>query len=306
MEDLVLTTLDAIENHLNTLVTTLTASSTLSAGPAIAQSLLVDDNSLTIALAQLKRHQDNYKRILELQAEAAKLDEQIKDVVRNCGDLRREVRDIDKFILQELDEEYSAPEIDLKTLLSFSSRISKHNAAASREANADAIRRKLEARPRREHSPGRRNGTNDLDDPKEPNIPEATRNDLAMLDQAVAAERAAKGMAFPNAENLRKGDLGHLQMLRETSGGEDKVDQVIEELLRSEASGGDRTVDQISLDESAPKAPVSLLPAPTTIREQSTRMRRESMNQQPSQSGPQASAPPKPISLALYDEEDSE
>ena len=314
MEDIVLTPLDAIETHLNALVNTLTTSSTFSAAPAIAQSLLADDDSLTLALAQLKRHQDNYRRILELQAEAAKLEEQLRDIVRTCGDLRREVRDISPASLEGSDKEDSQAEVDYKTLLSFAARIGKHNAAASREADAESLRRKLEARQRRERSPinrNRINGTssevqNDGSSEVLANIPEASRHDLAMLDRAVAAERAAKGMAFPNAEILRTGELGHLQVLRETQGGDEKVDELVEEMLEAEAGGTGRTGEQKAADDGGLRPAATVPPARTTVHERPMKIRAESISQQSRQSGPPATEPPRKINLALFDEEDSD
>ena len=261
----VLTPLNALETSFTNLLTSLTITPTYSAAPSATQSLLAADTSLTSALQALYTHQQNYSRILHLRAEASRLEEQIKSTIRTCVDLRKEIGDIHPNILSYSDsDDESDPEaedgrdIDYQTLLSFASKIGKHNTAAAKEAEEDSIRRLIEARKGQDKStasaaapqmngithtataPGATGtGTEAATSTTAGNVNgEITSQTLNLipqherewLDAEAAMARARSGMAFPAAENLRKGALGRLQWIRE-QGGEEAVDEEVDRLI---------------------------------------------------------------------------
>src|SRR5947207_108606 len=83
-----------LEASLSTLLTSLTTTPTCSTAPAASNALLAADDALTHSLTTLKKHQQNYARILHLRAEATRLENQIKSIIRTCGELRSEIGEI--------------------------------------------------------------------------------------------------------------------------------------------------------------------------------------------------------------------
>lgn len=238
MDKVVLTSLDALEASLNALLTSLTTTPTLSTAPAASNALLTADDALTTSLTTLKQHQQNYARILRLRAEATRLEDQIKSIVRTCGELRTEIGGIHPSILddssEDEDQEGQQQDVDYRTLLSFARRIGKHNTQAAREAEEESIRRTQKAKERTAAAASRpaTNGTVMLSATENPSelgniIPD---NERAWLNETVIATRAAQGMAFPAAERLKLGMLGRLQYARE-QGGEEAVEREIERLM---------------------------------------------------------------------------
>lgn len=253
----VLTPLNALEASFTTLLTSLTTTPTYSAAPAATQSLLTADTSLTSALAALYTHQQNHVRILHLRAEASRLEEQIRNTIRTCVELRKEIGNIHPSILSHSDsddesdsEAEDGRDVDYHTLLSFASKIGKHNAAAAKEAEEESIRRLVEARKEKDKSAASvaapqtnghtsapvatttantttANGDGEMASQSLNLIPQHERD---WLDAEAAMARARSGMAFPAAENLRKGALGRLQWIRE-QGGEEAVDKEIGRLV---------------------------------------------------------------------------
>jgi hypothetical protein len=200
--------------------------------------LLTADDALTTSLTTLKQHQQNYARILHLRAEATRLEDQIKSIVRTCGELRAEIGGIHPSILddssEDEDQEGLQQDVDYRTLLSFARRIGKHNTQAAREAEEESIRRSQKAKERDAAAASRpaTNGTVMLSATENPSelgniIPD---NERAWLNETVIATRAAQGMAFPAAERLKLGMLGRLQYARE-QGGEEAVEREIERLM---------------------------------------------------------------------------
>jgi Vitamin-D-receptor interacting Mediator subunit 4 len=310
MDELVITPLDALEASLGTLLTTLTTTPTFSTAPAASTALLAADDALTSSLTALKEHQQNYARILHLRAEATRLEDQIKSIIRTCGELRNEIGAIHPSILEDSSEdedgEGQQEDVDYKTLLSFARRIGKYNARAAREAEEDSIRRRQDAKERAT-APSRpaANG----------NVPPVTTettsgmgniipdNERTWLNETAVAARAAQGMAFPAAERLRLGMLGQLQYARE-QGGEESVEREIERLM-----GG-------SLDEeTAPQATIE----PEAISIHATEMRRQAQAQAQAQAPTNASTsnarpqrPPErkrsvaPLNLDLWNEDEDD
>jgi hypothetical protein len=237
MDKVVLTSLDALEASLNALLTSLTTTPTFSTTPTASNALLTADDALTTSLTTLKQHQQNYARILHLRAEATRLEDQIKSIVRTCGELRAEIGGIHPSILDDSsddeDQEGQQQDVDYRTLLSFARRIGKHNTQAAREAEEESIRRSQKAKERAAAaSRPATNGTVMLSATEDPSelgniIPD---NERAWLNETVIATRAAQGMAFPAAERLKLGMLGRLQYARE-QGGEEAVEREIERLM---------------------------------------------------------------------------
>ncbi|KAL2434344.1 hypothetical protein ABEF95_000525 [Exophiala dermatitidis] len=229
MDSVVLAPLDSLESHLNSLITSLTQTNTFTNAPQIARDLVSDDDNLTASLNFLQRHQQNYARILNLRAEVVNLQEQLRDTIRQCVALRQEIGHIHPSILDSLDSDADdaeadqdtdtkVAEVDYQTLLSFAARIGKHNAAAAREAEAEAIRRKIAARNKTStttttngvgsDSVGGKGDANE-------NATAETEAELERINNTIALTRAQMGMAFPDANLLRVGALGQLQLLRE-------------------------------------------------------------------------------------------
>ncbi|KAL6246676.1 hypothetical protein RBB50_005983 [Rhinocladiella similis] len=232
MDSLVLNPLSSIENHLNALVANLTQTNTFANAPQLAKDLVTDDDNLSSALTLLRKHQQNYARLLNLRAEVEDLQTQLQDTVRRSVAFREEILQIHPSILDDSDEEDDdtenhVAEIDYHTLLAFAARIGKHNAAAAREAEAEAVRRKVAAK--REAVNGAADG--------EENATAETEAELERINNTVAQTRAQMGMAFPDANLLRVGALGQLQLYqeRQASAGanvQDALDIEVERLVR--------------------------------------------------------------------------
>ncbi|KIW18491.1 hypothetical protein PV08_02779 [Exophiala spinifera] len=232
MDSLVLSPLNSIENHLNALVANLTQTNTFNNAPPLAKDLVTDDDNLSASLTLLRKHQQNYARLLNLRAEVEDLQTQLQDTIRRSVAFREEILQIHPAILDDSDdeedsEENHVAEIDYHTLLAFAARIGKHNAAAAREAEAEAVRRKVAAK--REAANGAVDG--------EENATAETEAELERINNTVAQTRAQMGMSFPDANLLRVGALGQLQLYQErqaAAGGntQDALDREVERLVR--------------------------------------------------------------------------
>ncbi|KAK2749399.1 hypothetical protein FQN57_006331 [Myotisia sp. PD_48] len=168
----ILTPLSSLETKLNALLTSITSTPTAAGATAATISLLETDDALTNALQTLRIHQGNYAKILRLRAEASNLEERVREIVRQVGDLSDEIsasayadgseddedqdelldigdgvqgRDVamagtdselagDRYIAAQ--SQHHNNEVDYKLLLGFARRISKYNS----EAAADATR----------------------------------------------------------------------------------------------------------------------------------------------------------------------
>jgi Vitamin-D-receptor interacting Mediator subunit 4 len=260
MAEQVLAPLTSIEISFNSLLTTLTTTPTYSAAPATTHQLLTADTELTSALQTLHTHQKNYTRILNLRAEAERLEEQIRSTIRTCVDLRKEIGDIHPSILsysgsEDSDDEAldgGAKEVDYKTLLSFAAKLGKFNAAAAKEVEEESTRRVIEARKRELRNAPKVNG-------KAPATAEAGTGEGASqdliphgekewLDAESAMARARSGMAFPPAERLRLGMLGRLQWVREQQGGEEAVEREVARLLAESEGRGIQGIQEDQKD----------------------------------------------------------
>jgi Vitamin-D-receptor interacting Mediator subunit 4 len=276
--------LNHLESSLNQLITSLTTSPTYSAALSTTQSLLTADDSLTSALQTLHTHQKNYARILQLRADASRLEDSIKSTIRTCVDLRSEIGSIHPSILSrsEDDSDDSGVEIeegrdagkgdvDYHTLLSFASKIGKHNTAAAKEAEQESVRRLTKARKEGAKTTTTANAEEPKTNGNTPAQPTASSPNAATnggpasqdlippgerdwLDAEAAMARARSGMAFPAAENLRKGMLGRLQWVREQQGGEDAVEREVERMI-AEAEGRPVTRQEGAVEPAGENAP---------------------------------------------------
>jgi hypothetical protein len=246
MEALVLDPLNSIETHLDSLITALAQTNTFANAPQIAKDLVTDDDNLTTSLTLLQRHQQNYARILELRTEVEELQSQLKDTIRGCVSFRQEIVQVHPSILdssddEEEDQDTNVSEIDYHTLLAFAARIGKHNAAAAREAEAEAVRRKVAAK---------NNPANGVSDGGTENPTAETEAELERINNTVAQTRAQMGMAFPDANILRIGALGQLQLLQEKQAGtgtnvQETVEREVERLVRESEAVADPVVERV-------------------------------------------------------------
>ncbi|KIW66145.1 hypothetical protein PV04_08347 [Phialophora macrospora] len=282
MDSLILSPLDNIETHLTALITTLTQTNTFSNAPQLAKDLLADDDDLASALALLQRHQQNYARILNLREEVASLQEQLKDTVRKCVAFKTEIGAINPSIVDEDSEDedednQSGPvsEVDYHTLLMFAARIGKHNTIAAKEAETEAVRRKIAAKnasaaaavngaqPATEPLATQDTATATAEGPDGEsgigNNTVETTAELSRIDNAIAIDRARMGMSFPDGPTLRMGALGQLQLFREQQGqhfsggvrNEDESAKLVEEAVEREVGRMVRETEDIAPEEKA-------------------------------------------------------
>lgn len=312
METEVLTPLNALETHLNSLVTSLTQTNTYANAPQIAQTLLDTDDELTSSLNLLHRHQQNYARILNLRAEAATLQEQLKSTIRQCVALRDEVGRIHPSILfgdsdgddDSDDGDPKVAEIDYHTLLTFAARIGKHNAVAAREAEAESRRFKIASRSRENatSTTATANGVQDAPTSAE-NGTDETNAEIERINNTIAITRAQMGMAFPEAGGLRVGELGKLQLFRErqaqSAPGDDgavdrAMDEEVERLVRETEDVGERSLGKGEPEGEGPDTSMGLSPE---VARQATARDAPSSQSQPRPAARRASVS-KPSQLA--------
>ena len=247
METLALAPLNALTTHLQSLITSLTTTTTFSTAPTHASALAAADDDLTTALTHLKQHQSNYSRILQLREEVALLEHQIKETVRNAVDLRQEIGEISPSYLDsdtdsENEDERKVHEVDYQLLLDFAARIGKHNSIAAMEAGRESERRKA-AQPTREiaaQETAIQVGEVDAvaaetegaaeSEPQPRQQQDTIRIAEADLEADIATKRVE--IAYPTDELLRTGELGRLQYLLEQEG-EAAVEKEVERMVRS-------------------------------------------------------------------------
>ncbi|ETN41307.1 uncharacterized protein HMPREF1541_03242 [Cyphellophora europaea CBS 101466] len=236
--------LNALSGALDTLQQTLQTSTTFSALPSTANTLLAADDSLSSALALLHQHQSNYARILSLRSEALALESQIKDIVRKARSLRREITDIHPTIDTDDAEADNAeqPEVDYQQLLNFAARIGRHNAVAKLEAEKEGETLKLEAVKARKKSEQLQQAQGTTQEAAaDDNSTDATDKILreaAELSARSDAFHVYSRLPFPAPDMLRLGALGQLQKVREDEAGdpEGAVEREAERLVRETES----------------------------------------------------------------------
>jgi hypothetical protein len=323
MDSLILSPLDDIETHLTALITTLTQTNTFSNAPQLAKDLLADDDELASALSLLQRHQQNYARILNLREEVSSLQDQLKDTVRKCVAFKTEIGAINPSIVEEDSEdedeedhegEGSVAEVDYHTLLTFAARIGKHNTIAAKEAETEAIRRKIAAKnassaaaavngvPSATEPPATQDTVTATTGPDGEsgvgNNTVETTAELSRIDNAIAIDRARMGMSFPDGPTLRMGALGQLQLFRERqehqfSGGvrnEDESAKLVQEAVEREVGRMVRETEDIAPEEKGEEDTIDFPESPILGRREDPAT---AATGQPSTSQGQAQRPPK-------------
>ncbi|KAJ5927780.1 Mediator complex subunit Med4 [Penicillium verhagenii] len=246
METIVQSSLSEVESKLNALLTTLTTSPTAAGAPAAAVALLEADDNLSAAITTLRQHQENYARILQLRAEAERLEDRVKGIVRDVEEFDKEIRaacgddddDSDSELDSDDDDEAtrkpSRKEIDYKLLLDFARRISKYNhEAAADAANSDSNPEKRQvSRPRILEKDVAMAGTNGepAPDGAEP-VSSVTKNATQWLDDSAHVTREVYMLPYPMEERIRMGLMAQVQL----AAGDDP-DKEVERLIR-EAEG---------------------------------------------------------------------
>ncbi|KAJ0414491.1 vitamin-D-receptor interacting mediator subunit 4-domain-containing protein [Aspergillus carlsbadensis] len=268
------TALRTFETSLNALITSLTTSPTASGAPTAALNLLSADDTLTTTIDTLKQHQANYVRILALRAEAASLEERVKDIVRLAVRYEAEVRkvcgddedseDEDEYDSEDLDgDEVRVSEgletvratgrpkgVDYKLLLDFARRISKYNHEAAADAAAAGNSRVRPSIAGTGAGAGADTGTgtgtghdaemigmgtNGTSPDAEP-VAAVTKDATSWLDESANMTRQAYMLPYPMEDRIRLGLMGQIQLAAAEGRPGFDADNEVERLLR-EAEG---------------------------------------------------------------------
>lgn len=237
----VLAPLTTLSTALDTLQQTLQSSTTFSAISSVTNTLLTADDNLSDALDLLQRHQNNHARILALRAQVGSLEEQIRDTIRRARTIRKDIIDIHPSIdTDEDDSDAEQPDVDYQQLLNFAARIGKHNAVAKIEAEQQGERLKLDAVRARKKSEQLQaaqaieNGGPSLQQQNPTEIADKIAREAAELSARSDAWHSMSRLPFPAPDMLRMGELGRLQLARESDPGdpEGAVDREAEKLVR--------------------------------------------------------------------------
>ncbi|CAI7667931.1 unnamed protein product [Penicillium pancosmium] len=246
MNNVVQSSLTDVESKLNSLLTTLTHSPAAAGAPAAAVALLNADDTLTSTIETLRRHQENYAKILNLRNEAEQLETRVKAIVGDLERFDREIRtacDDESDSDSDLDSDeqdnnrgskpLSRKEIDYRLLLDFARRISKYNHEAAADAangaagNGQTTRQQL---PDKDVQMSGINGDSTAEDGKEP-VSSVTKNATQWLDDSANVTREVYMMPYPMEDRIRMGLMGQVQL----AAGQDP-DKEVERLIR-EAEG---------------------------------------------------------------------
>lgn len=304
--------LSNLESKFNALLTSLTTSPTAATGPAAATALLDADDVLASSVETLRRHQENYSRIIQLRAEAEKLETRVKGIVRDVDAYQKEIRtvcddesDLDTDSDSDSDERPTrrTKEVDYKLLLDFARRISKYNhqAAADAAAGTPASKKLQEKRRQVSDQDVSMGGMNGMEG-TEP-VSTVTKDATLWLDESANMTREVYMLPYPMEERIRMGLMGQIQLA--AAEGRFDPDQEVERLVReAEGVGAAEPVvppqagDQASHAEEASKAAVSAGASTTgTVKEA------------PPGPAPAAAPAPKPkpaLDLDLFDPEDED
>ncbi|KAJ5733780.1 Mediator complex subunit Med4 [Penicillium malachiteum] len=248
MNTVMQSSLSEVEAKVNALLTTLTTSPTAAGAPAAAIALLNADDNLSSSLRTLRRHQENYTKILQLRAETQRLEDRVKSVVRDveffdkeirtaCGDDEESDSDLDSNDEDETGRKSSRKEIDYRLLLDFARRISKYNheAAADAANGAFASGKQPGSRLQIPDKDMTMTGTGTNGDPTteqgaEP-VSSVTKTATQWLDDSANVTREIYMLPYPMEERIRMGLMGQVQL----AAGNDP-DKEVERLIR-EAEG---------------------------------------------------------------------
>ena len=245
MNAIVQSSLSDVESKLNALLTTLTTSPTAAGAPAAAIALLDADDTLSSAIDTLRLHQENYSRILQLRAEADRLEDRVKSIVRDIEEFDKEIRtacgddesDSDQDSGEEdetgVKKQSSRKEIDYRLLLDFARRISKYNHEAAADAANGGGGKHPGSRaqiPDKDVTMEGTNGEATAEDGAEP-VSSVTKNATQWLDDSANVTREVYMLPYPMEERIRMGLMGQIQL----AAGDDP-DKEVDRLIR-EAEG---------------------------------------------------------------------
>jgi hypothetical protein len=243
--------LDGLEDKLNGLLTSLTTSPTASGAPAAAVDLLEADDALSLTLETLRRHQANFVKILHLRAEAERLEDRVKEIVRDIEEVGKEINascgDDDNDQIDNSSEDHESygesdgyvggkcgnkyqsgrrrnKEVDYRLLLEFARRISKYNQQAASDAAAGAQpvkqlhRQRVDGDEEMTSVSGGEEVQNDMGeggeedtDPAE-GIASITKDATQWLDDSANMARQAYMIPYPSEDRIRMGVMGQLQL----------------------------------------------------------------------------------------------
>ncbi|BDD63735.1 hypothetical protein MPDQ_003400 [Monascus purpureus] len=264
MNSLFQSSLSTLEQKLSTLLNSLTTSPTAAGAPAAAIALLEADDTITYAITTLRQHQENYARILQLRAEAEKLEQRVKGVVQDIEAYDKEIRtacgddgesNTDSDTDADSDIEGRSPgsgenvrktikEVDYKLLLDFARRISKYNheavadlagAGAGESGPGTESSKRLQKQAQQDTI---MTGTTDhVVTPgaagTEP-VSSVTRDATKWLDESADQTRQVYMLPYPMEERIRMGLMGQIQLA--AAEGRFEPDKEVERLIR-EAEG---------------------------------------------------------------------
>ncbi|KAJ5638315.1 hypothetical protein N7490_008194 [Penicillium lividum] len=307
MNAVVQSSLSEVESKLNALLTTLTTSPTAAGAPAAAVALLQADDNLSAAIITLRQHQESYAKILQLRAEAEKLEDRVKGIVRNVEQFDKEIRtacgddeDSDSELDSDEDETTRKPsrkEIDYRLLLDFARRISKYNHEAAADAANGAANPENRKASRSQilDKDVTMAGTNGEPADAEP-VSAVTKNATQWLDDSAHVTREVYMLPYPMEERIRMGLMAQVQL----AAGDDP-DKEVERLIR-EADG---------LGAAEPLAPA---PPVDTRKEEAANAAVQAASAatepvRPAASGLAPAPKPKPramLDLDLYDPDDDD
>ncbi|KAJ5292299.1 uncharacterized protein N7443_008252 [Penicillium atrosanguineum] len=245
MNALVQTSLSDVEAKLNVLLATLTTSPAAAGAPAAAVALLEADSTLTTSIDTLRRHQENYAKILRLRAEAEQLEDRVKGIVRDIEKFDKEIRTACGDDESDSDEDYeeetetraeklaSRKEIDYRLLLDFARRISKYNNEAAADAASGTGDKGQGSRSQitdKDVAMAGTNGEPTAEESTEP-VSSVTKSATQWLEESANVTREVYMLPYPMEERIRMGLMGQVQLAAATD-----PDKEVERLIR-EAEG---------------------------------------------------------------------
>lgn len=245
MNALVQSSLSEVESRLNALLTILTTSPSAAGAPSAVVTLLEADDTLSSAIETMRRHQENYAKILRLRTEAEQLEDRVKGIVRDIEGFDKEIRTVcgdDQESDSDLDSEAggsgsykhaSRKEIDYRLLLDFARRISKYNNEAAADAVTGPANKRQGPRPQildKDVTMGGTNGEPTTEEGAEP-VSSVTKNATQWLDDSANVTREVYMLPYPTEERIRMGLMGQVQL----AAGQDP-DKEVDRLIR-EAEG---------------------------------------------------------------------
>ncbi|KAL1954753.1 hypothetical protein VTO42DRAFT_753 [Malbranchea cinnamomea] len=255
--------LSDVESKLSAFLSALTSSPTAAAAPAATLALIEADDALANALQTLRVHQTNYARILRLRAEASRLEERVKSIVREIGQLGDDIDasrhggayaeenasdsdssdddddgdgEADGDVSMGADPEHAEgvkrkkkskiKEVDYKILMDFARRISRYNVQAAADAAA-GIGTKPPLRQQQQQQQQQQQ--------KDEGLAAVTQEATSWLDESARQTRGAWLLPYPSEDRIRMGLMGQLQAAAAERGVD--IEQEVDRLMASAPEG---------------------------------------------------------------------